>query len=345
MEKATRIGRFANVLVAGFVCFLAACQSEPFLSLEERLQTLPAGFPPIDYPAGNEFTIERWQLGKKLFYDPILSIDSSLSCGSCHQAFHGFADDQALSPGVFGRPGKTNAPSLGNVAFHPYFLREGGVPTLEMQILVPIQEANEFNHNIVDIATLLQRDTAYVRMARQAYNRPMDAFVITRAISAFERSLISGNSPYDQFKNQGKKQALNGSEQRGMELFFSDKASCSQCHGGLNFTQYSFQNNGLYEVYDNIGRMRHTGDSADLALFKVPSLRNAGFTAPYMHDGSIATLEAVVAHYDGGGANHPHKSPLVRPLGLTNKEKKDLVAFLRALSDQEFVANEDFWKD
>jgi cytochrome c peroxidase len=302
-----------------------------------ELLQIPAGFPQVVFPADNALTQARWELGKKLFYDPVMSRTGTHSCASCHKTQYAMADDLPTSPGILDRPGTRNAPSLANVAYHPYLIREGSVPTLEMQVLVPIQESNEFDHNIVDISNRLQTDSAYVQMSRAAYGRIPDAFVITRAISTFERTLLSGNSLYDQYTAQGCREALSTSQRMGMELFFSTKTNCFQCHGGFNFTEYAFENNGLSEVYADVGRMRFTNDSADLAKFKVPSLRNVGFTAPYMHDGSVATLDAVIDHYDSGGAAHPSKSPLVQPLHLTDAEKRDLQAFLLALSDVQFL--------
>ncbi len=229
-----------------------------------------------------------------------------------------------------------------NVVYHPYFTREGGVPTLEMQILVPIQEHNEFDFNILKIAGRLKSDTAYVRLSRDAYGRDPDFYIITRGIACFERTLISGESRYDRFAFQGKTGALNASERRGMDLFFSEKTNCSTCHAGFNFSNYAFENNGLYENYVDPGRFRLTEDSSDIARFKVPTLRNVALTAPYMHDGSLPTLESVVEHYNSGGRAHPHRSPLVRPLGLTVGEKADLVAFLESLTDEKFVSNPKF---
>lgn len=323
----------------------ASCRKEKLpceAGHSRALAEAPTGFPPIPFPPDNAFSLERWELGKRLFYDPVLSSDSSLSCGSCHHVSLAFADDRAFSPGVEDRPGTRNAPTLANLAYHPYFLREGSVPTLEMQILVPIQEENEFDHNIVLVAEKLKRDSGYVAMAAAAYGREPDAFVITRAISTFERTLVSGNSPYDQYEYQGCGEALDRSEERGRELFFSERTQCSQCHSGLNLTNYAFENNGLYLDYPDPGRMRLTGDSSDLARFKVPTLRNVALTAPYMHDGSLWTLEEVVEHYDRGGAAHPSKSEFVRPLELSEKEKQDLVAFLEALTDLDFVSNPAF---
>jgi cytochrome c peroxidase len=303
---------------------------------------IPAHFPTINHPEGNEFTQARWVLGKKLFYDNILSLDSSISCASCHAPELAFSDNSAFSPGIKNKPGKRNAPSLANVAYHPYLLREGGIPTLEMQVLVPIQEENEFNHNIIEIGKLLEKDSSYVKMAKAAYNRAPDYFVITRAISLFERTLISGNSKYDQYKN--KKVKLSSQEKKGMSLFFSAQLNCSSCHNGFNFTNYTFKNNGLYEKYNDAGRFRFSKDSNDIALFKTPTLRNIEVTGPYMHDGSIKTLKEVIAHYNSGGKNHLNKSSLLKPLGLSPLEMNALEAFLLTLTDQAFIHNPLFQK-
>lgn len=296
----------------------------------------------MDFPEGNEYTEERWELGKMLFYDKALSIDGSISCAHCHNADLAFADDHAKTDGVFNRSGVRNSPSLANVGYQPYFTREGGIPSLEMQILVPIQEHNEFGHNIIDIVDELAKDSVYQQKSRSAYNRSFDAYVLTRAIANFERSLISGNSSYDRFINYNDVYAMNADAIAGMELFFSDRTHCSSCHGGFNFTNYAFENNGLYEEYDDPGRKRLTSLEKDNARFKVPSLRNVELTAPYMHDGSLATLEDVIDHYTNGGFEHMNKSSLIKPLSLSIKEKKQLVAFLKSLTDQKFIENEKF---
>ena len=300
----------------------------------------PIGFEAIPYPSDNIFTTDRWALGKKLFYDKRLAVDSTLSCASCHQQDKGWADDLPLTPGIKDRPAVRNAPTLTNVAYHPYYTREGGVPTLEMQVLIPISEHNELGFNMARLVDRLSKDSIYQSMAQKAYNRSLDAYVITRALANFERSLISGNSRADQF-NKGK-QSLNEEEIAGRNLFYSTRTNCSQCHSGFNFTNYAFENNGLYTQYKDPGRYRLTLNPADSALFKVPTLRMVGLTAPYMHDGSIATLEQVIDHYNSGGKNHPHKSILIRPLGLDNEEKRALVSFLKALNDEEFLGNRYF---
>ncbi len=306
----------------------------------------PQGFPEMPVPKDNAYTEARWLLGKKLFFDNRLSKNNTISCASCHQPQRAFADSTTLSKGDSGLLfASTNTPSLTNIGYHPYFLRGGSVPTLEMQVLVPIQEHNEFNTSILDILEKLKTDTAYQLLAQNAYQRPLDAFVLTRALANFQRSFISGNSRYDKYLYQGDKKALNKLELKGKQLFFSKKTGCSDCHAGFNFTNYSFENNGLLQEYTDKGRMRFTHKTADLGKFKVPSLRNVALTAPYMHDGSLATLEAVVAHYNKGGQQHPNKSNAIRPLHLNKKEQTALVAFLNTLTDNSFVNNKKFYHE
>jgi len=206
-----------------------------------------------------------------------------------------------------------------------------------MQILVPIQEHNEFDFNIVLLAERLKKDSTYKEMSLKSYGREPDHFVITRALACFERSLISGNSTYDRFiKGEA---FLTTEEELGMSIFFGNQANCSSCHRGYNFSNYSFENNGLYLNYEDEGRKRLTGNTVDDALFKVPTLRNIELTAPYMHDGSISSLEDVIEHYASGGKDHPHKSQLIKGINLTIKEKQALIKFLQTLTDYTFIEN------
>ena len=318
--------------------FWVACKKDaPIQKQEIGLESIiiPDGFPPIEFPADNAFTKERWLLGKALFYEKQLSLDSSVSCASCHSQQFGFSDNVALSKGFKQRLGNRNSPSIINVAYHPYFTREGGVPSLEMQVLVPIQEHNEFNNNILDIAKRLSSNQNLQNLSYLAYNRPLDFYVIPRALATFERSLISGNSKFDQYKKGTI--SLTEEEQKGMNLFFSDRTNCSDCHNGFNFTNYQFENNGLYETYNDPGRKRLTGLDSDLAKFKVPSLRNIDVTAPYMYDGSLPDLEAVINHYNSGGKQHPNKSEKIKALQLSQDEKKQIIAFLKTLTDVSFL--------
>lgn len=303
---------------------------------------IPPGFPDMPQPPDNELNEARYLLGKKLFFDPILSVDSTISCASCHKTSLALADDVPVSPGVQGRLATRNASTLFNVGYLPYYLREGGVPTLEMQVLVPIQEHEEMDFNIVAAANRLARKPTYVRMSQDAYGRTPDAYVITRAIAAYERTMVSGNSAYDQYTFQGKGSAMSASALRGRDLFFSSKTNCSSCHSGLFFTDNSFRNNGLDTVYQDVGRMRLTLKPEDEGLFRVPTLRNVAVTAPYMHNGSVATLEEVVDHYIKGGEAFWNKDSLIQPLVLTAAERQDLLSFLQSLTDQEVLTDPRF---
>ena len=299
---------------------------------------IPKGFPQPNIPEDNQLTEARVELGRRLFFDPIMSRDTSVSCATCHRPEFAFTDGLPVSMGIRGEFVTRNSPTLTNVAYQDSgLLLDGGVPTLEMQILVPVQEHSEFDFELRLIANRMKNDTTYVRLSQEAYDQAPSPFVITRSISAFERTLISGNSRYDQYIN-GDKKALTKEEQKGMDLFFN-QLHCAECHGGFNFTNLTVQNNGLYTYPYPLdsGKMRVSKDEADRDLFKVPTLRNIAVTAPYMHDGSIATLEDVVDHYDKGGMKHQHKNELIKPLNLTGKQKKQLVAFLKSLTDEEFI--------
>ncbi|MGB0850901.1 MAG: cytochrome-c peroxidase [Bacteroidia bacterium] len=309
---------------------------------KDFVANLPRPFSSVVYPKDNVYTIERSELGKKLFYDKVLSVDSSKSCASCHKPELSFSDDVAFSKGVKGRDGVRNAPSLANVVFHPYFTREGGVPTLEQQVLVPLQEHNEFDFNIVLAGERIALDSTYTVMSKAAYDRVPDYYVVTRALANFERSLISSSSYFDQYLYDGQTDALTQSQKRGLELFYGEKTNCFKCHSGSNFTNYAFENNGLYDNYLDEGRRRLTGLASDEALFKVASLRNVEVTGPYMHDGSITTLPEVIEHYNSGGKNHLNKSIFIKPLNLTVQDKEDLLAFLLSLTDSKFLTDKKF---
>jgi len=319
------------ILVTFFSCFLIKKDSfkkEKFL------------IPKMNFEESNHHSQVREELGKKIFFDPILSIDSSLSCASCHKPNFAFSDTVKYSPGVFGRAGIRNTPSLINIGYHPYFLREGSVPTIEMQALIPIQEKNEFAHNIVEISKLIQQIPEYAELSKKAYDKEPDHYVITRALGVYQRTLISDNTKFD--KSLAGKVKLSKEEKSGRDLFFG-KANCSSCHSGFNFTNYKLTNNGLYENYKDIGRMRATKDSNDLAVFKTPSLRNISVTSPYMHDGSINSLSEVIEHYNKGGKKHKNKDSVIRPLSLSEKEKNNLELFLHCLTDEKYstLLNDD----
>jgi cytochrome c peroxidase len=302
---------------------------------------IPPHFPAMNYPENNQLSEDRVELGRKLFYDPVLSRNNDISCASCHKQSLAFADTAAISPGTEQRLGNRNAPTLANVGYNPTVLFDGFLETLEKQILVPIQEHSEMDFNIVEVAKRMKADPIYVAMSKKAYNREPDAFVITRSISAFERTLISSHSKYDAFL-QGKKK-LNAAETRGKNLFF-DRLYCSQCHGGFNFTDFSVRNNGLFPIYADSGRMRVTQLETDRDMVKVPTLRNIALTAPYMHDGRFKTLRDVLHHYESGGGKHPNKSNIIQPFTLTEAEENDLISFLKTLTDKQFITDKRFSK-
>lgn len=325
-----------------FCTVIYSCKKEPTIAVvEDKIIEIPMGFPSINFPLDNSFTKERWELGKLLFYEKQLSKSNSISCASCHKQDFAFSDNVNLSTGDNNSIGTSNAPTLSNVAYHPYFTRAGGVSTLEMQILVPIQEHNEFNTNMLDILDKLKQNSNYQKMSQSAYNRELDAFVITRSIATFERSLVSGNSRFDDYFYKKNKSALSPSELRGFNLFTSNKTNCSNCHQGFDFSNYTFENNGLYTNYADSGRMRFTQLPEDRAKFKIPTLRNVALTSPYMHDGSLNTLEGVIEHYNSGGKNHINKSKFIKPLGLSEQEKQDLINFLKSLTDYNFIQNKN----
>lgn len=330
--------RSTVVLVLGLL--IGACSGENGLPDPEEppLVPLPAGFPKLPVPADNQLTIERIQLGKKLFFDKRLSSTSEVACASCHLQEHAFADPFKVSAGVHGRTGTRNAPMLANLAYNTSFFWDGGVPTLEQQVIAPIINPLEMDMKMEDVAKRLKEDPAYVELFGRAYDMEPAPAGITKAIASFMRTLISGNTRYDKYQ-RGDKSAMNESEKRGMELFEGERAECFHCHVGFNFTNNSVQNNGMYLDGPDMGRYLVTENPIDIGLFKVPSLRNVAVTAPYMHDGSLATLEDVVEHYVSGGKGHPNTDPLIRPFDLTSQEKADLVAFLKTLTDEEFLAN------
>lgn len=312
--------------------FLFSCKKESKIE-ETYLLSTPVGFPQPTIPADNKPTKARVALGKMLFFDPILSRDSSLSCASCHLTDKKFSDGNIVSIGIAGRTGIRNAPSLLNVAYLPVMFWDGGVPNLEQQVLAPIENPNEMDFSVPEVIIRLLRNEKYNSLFLEAYGRQPDIYSFTRAIACFERTLFTGITPYDDYVYNKNENALNASELRGMDIFFGERGECFHCHGSYNFTDHSFANNGLYEFYADSGRARITLSPSDVGKFKVPSLRNIAQTAPYMHDGTKATLEEVIEHYDSGGKYHINKSPILKPLHLTAQEKQDLIAFLHALSD------------
>ncbi|GGJ26934.1 cytochrome-c peroxidase [Deinococcus roseus] len=316
------MNRIVPLVLLGVVCLSAA----------------PALLPQI--PTTNPQTPEKIALGKKLFYDPILSQNGTVSCASCHNPDHAFADNQPISPGVEGRKGARNAPTLTNVAFRKSFFFEGGAKSLELQAMGPLTEHNEMASDVAETVKKLKASAQYVALFKAAFQDEPSMQHVVEAIASFERTLVGFDSPYDRFQ-RGDLTALSESQQRGMELFF-DKADCFHCHSGGNFTDELPHNTALSFFDEDQGLFRLTSRDEDIGKFKTPTLRNIALTAPYMHDGSMATLRETVQHYNDGGESNLNADPLMRPLGLTDQEIDDVVAFLESLTDETFVKNPAF---
>ncbi len=316
---------------------LTACGSD-------ELVTVPSSFPKMRVPEDNPLSRERVELGRRLFFDTRLSRTGEVACASCHEQKHAFADPRRVSEGVEGRLGTRNAPPLFNLAWNTSFFWDGGAPTLEHQVIGPIVNPLEMDMRMEDVVSRVAEDASYVRQFEAAFDQKPAPEGVTKAIASFMRTLVSGDSRYDRFQ-EGEQAALSDAEKRGMELFFSERAECFHCHVGFNLTNNGFHNNGTRPDDSDLGRQAITEKPSDRGKFKVPSLRNVAVTAPYMHDGSLETLEAVVEHYAKGGQGHPNTDPTIHPLELSAQEKADLVAFLRALTDEAFLEDPRFQPD
>ena len=366
-----------DILISAVVVCLASCVPEepvpppPFD---------PFAFPEPVVPDDNPITDEKVVLGRRLFFDVRLSGNGTQACGSCHLPEHAFTDGRALPIGSTGDVIPRNAMSIANVAYwSSYTWMNPTLTTLEQQAMVPMFAEHPVELGMTaalpDIVARLRGDAEYPSQFAAAFPDVDDPFVaeyIVKAIATFERTVISNRSRYDRYTYDGDAAALTDDEKLGMQLFFSETTECYHCHGGPFFTaafastttgasEPGYQNTGVYNLDEdgtypapNVGLYEFTNDPNDMGKMRVPTLRNLGFTAPYFHDGSAATLEDVLAHYMAGGRtitdganagvgkDNPHKSPLVRPFTLTEGEKAALIAFLRSLDDEELVADPKF---
>ena len=287
-------------------------------------------------------------LGEKLFFDPILSLDKSISCASCHNPNFAYADNKSFSLGVGDSLASRNTPSIMNVLSRPYFFYDGRVASLEEQVIVPIENPNEMNLSYGIAVERIQDEEEYDLLFKTIFNAKPDSNNIALALAAFQRSLESnGSSPYDQWANDIDTSALTASQQRGREIFISDEFKCFDCHFGPDFTGDEFRNIGLYDevtLFDK-GRYEITKDTADLGKFKVPGLRNVALTAPYMHNGMFQTLEEVIDFYDNpyDFVENPINldTLMIEPLNFTDQQKNDLLNFLLALTDQDIYRRND----
>lgn len=289
----------------------------------------------VPTPDDNPTTKEKIELGRKLFFDKRLSVDGTVSCASCHLPELAFTDGQALSKGIFGKRSFRNSPSLLNAGYLETVMFDAHIASLEEQVLVPLTDTVEMGANVKEVVHYLQSIPGYQKAAQDIYQRDFDIWVLTRSIAAFERSLISDNSKYDQWKRG--EVTFSPEEQRGHDLFFNE-LYCTKCHPAPHFTNYQAENNGLYLDYgEDMGRFRIHFDSLDIGSFKVPSLRNIELTAPYMHDGSISTLKGVFYHYASGGKGNNLQDSSIQPFDLTRQKINDLTSFLQTLTDTSYM--------
>lgn len=319
------------VIVIGF--FLLRCGTSQDLNLAITIPT------PTDNPQSDA----KVELGRNLFFDKRLSLDGSISCASCHDPRKAFTDNQVKSIGINGQLSERNAPSLLNSAFLKTAMFDAHLKTLELQVIVPIQEPVEMGHNMKVLIQILRQIPEYQAAAQAIFNRDFDAWVLTRSIAAFERSLLSFNAPIDQYL-AGNKHAMSKDQVAGWKLF-SEKLYCTTCHPAPYFTTFEAANNGLYQSYSDLadkGRFRIFEDSLDIGQFKIPSLRNLPLTYPYMHDGSLTTIEAVLDHYQSGAKGHIHQNKQIVAFDLSKNEKQQLIAFFNALIDTSYLSRNGF---
>ncbi len=319
-------------------------QSCIYFSTTPYVIETPYGFPDMKIPSDNPMTVEGIALGEKLFHDKILSGNEMQACASCHIQSAGFSDTNRLSTGIDGLMGDRNASAIINAGWNTSNFWDGRAITLEDQAFEPVVNPIEMDNTWEIVESRLNSHSDYPFLFKQAFNiNYIDSIHIVKAIAQFERTLISTNSKLDRYLNN--EEQLTISELNGYAIFNTEKGDCFHCHSTNMFMDNLFHNNGLdIEPFIDIGRAKATSNPSDNGKFKTPTLRNVEMTAPYMHDGRFATLEEVVEHYDSGGKYSTTVDPLMKKLGvglqLSNQEKKDLVAYLKTLTDNEFIGSD-----
>lgn len=304
----------------------------------------PDNFPEPTYTFDNNPVTEAgFKLGKKLFFDPILSVDNTVSCNNCHNQSLAFADLplHAFSKGVMERQGIRNAPQLVNLAFMKAFFWDGGVTHLDFVPLNAIESEVEMDEKIENVIAKLNADPAYPALFKEAFGtEEVTTPLMLHALAQFTNLMISDQSPYDKYLRG--ESVLSEQELEGLHLF---EQKCQSCHAGILFTDGSFRNNGIDSVFTDIGRARITAYDGDIGKFRVPSLRNVGITRPYMHNAKFATLEDVLDHYSSGIIESPSLDPSLKSgISMTAGEKAAIIAFLKTLTDKEFTQDERFFK-
>ncbi len=340
---------------------------------------LPQWTPKPVVPPDNPMTADKVELGRHLFYEPRLSVTGEYSCASCHKQSLAFTDGKSVAIGSTDERHSRNSMSLANIAYNPVLTWANPLMTsLENQALIPLFGEHPVEMGMVgkeqEIIDWMKLDPQYSQMFAEAFpeEKPVSVKNITKALASFQRSLVSFKSPYDRYRYQGEANALTPAAKRGERLFNSERTECFHCHGGINFsdsikhenspfTEIAFHNTGLYNIdgqgsypIPNTGINEITQEVEDMGRFKVPTLRNIALTAPYMHDGSVATLRDAIAHYQvggrtisegelaGDGSQNPYKSGFIKGFEITESEIDDLIAFLNSLTDKDFVTNPEY---
>ncbi|MDH5367924.1 MAG: cytochrome-c peroxidase [Cyclobacteriaceae bacterium] len=317
--------------------------------------TINKYLPPMIIPEDNPMTVEGVALGRKLFYEKKLSGDGTMSCASCHMPDVSFADSSKFSVGIDGIEGKRNSPNIVNAGWMNDLFWDGRAESIETQALAPVTNPIEMHSTWIDVSQKLMLDEEYVSLFNAAFGTIIiDSMLVVKAIAQFERTLISGNAPFDKFLAN---EPMNWSTEdfaaayNGFMIFMDEtKGDCFHCHGDETnplWTDNLFHNNGLDAVFTDLGQGEITHNPSDNGKFKTPTLRNLLFTAPYMHDGRFNTLEEVVEHYSTGLKNSPTIDPLMKKvdqggINLSAVEKANLVMFLKSLTDSSFVVNPNF---
>jgi len=319
-----------GLVTAALLAVLAGAQT----SAVPRRPKIPLGLDLyLPCPEDNPLTAEKVALGRKLFFDPMLSRDETLACASCHDPRRAFTDGRAVSLGVFGRKGTRSAPSLINRGYGVSHFWDGRTSSLEEQVLQPVQNPKELDMTVEEVVARLKQDQDYPKLFQASFARAISREDLARALASYVRTILSGNAPIDRYLN-GEREALSERQRQGLHIF-RGKGQCTACHVGPNFTDERFHNTGVAwqrgALLDD-GRFRVSGKAEDRGAFKTPTLREVTRTAPYMHDGSLETLEDVIDFYDRGGNPNPYLDSELRRLNLTSTEKEALVTFLHALS-------------
>jgi cytochrome c peroxidase len=304
----------------------------------------PSGLPAVPRSAENPPATKAVALGRRLFFDPILSGRHTFSCATCHKPQFAYADDKPFTVGALGKTSSRNVPTVVNSAYFTSLFWDGHVSSLEEQVRSPIESAEEMANTVAEVEKRLNADPAYRQEFARAWGpAPITFEMVEKSIAAFERTLLSGNSPFDRWKYGHDESAVSDSVKRGFVVFTSkEKGNCAVCHlvgeKDALFADNKFHDIGVGVQSGKIadpGRYAVTHDEADRGKFKTPSLRNIALTAPYMHDGSLRDLKQVMDFYIGGGSSHPNLDKEIHPLDfLTGQERRDLLAFLKSLTGE-----------